>query len=336
MKVTWHVQVAAMSLVLSGAGRAASEKNMPDPALMGLCSGLGDAAKAVTETQVQALRRLIDATRDADPEKPDMLFRLATLYGTQEQYYSCRARELDAKILDAQSKNDTAAAAQLTTQQQDFEKREKQWQLAAIKEFVGITNGPSYASYRKMDQVLFYLSQFLTQMKREDQARVFFKRLIKDYPQSPFIPNAYLSFGEYFFENKDLENALKFYEKVLQYAGSPVYGYAMYKKGWVYYNLNDLKNAQATFINVIDFATAPEKKHGNGDAQLAKEAKKDLVRTYSQLGTPEDAWPFFQKHGQDYAPTMLKQLAELYEAQGKYTERSVIDQKRRELAASPR
>jgi tetratricopeptide (TPR) repeat protein len=322
--------VATQTALTKPQQKADRDKKKPDLTASDVFAGQGEALKAVTDAQIKVLQRLIDATSESDPEKPDLLFRMAELYAEQERYYNFRARDLDEKVFDAQSKNDAAKANQLKTQQQDYEKREKQWLLEAVKKYIEVANGPKYQSYAKMDQVLFYLAYLLTQVKKEDQARVFFKRLIKDYPQSPFLPHAYLSFGEYFFENKDLENALKFYEKVLQYTGSPVYGYAMYKKGWVYYNLTDFKNALATFIDVIDFATTPKTKHAKGDAQLAKEAKKDLVRTYSQIGTPEKAWPFFQKYGKDYAPTMLEQLADLYNAQGKFldsvkTYRELID-----------
>ena len=297
-----------------------SEKKKPELTASDVFSGQGDQLKAVTDSQIKVLQRLIDITNEADPEKPDLLFRMAELYAEQTRYYNFRAREMDEKIFAAKDKNDTPKATSLENQQKDFEKREKQWLLEAVKKYIEVANGPKYQNYQKMDQVLFYLAYLLTQVKKEDQARVFFKRLIKDYPQSPFLPHAYLSFGEYFFENRDLENALKFYEKVLQYSDSPVYGFALYKKGWVYYNLTDFKNALATFIDVINFATNPKKKDKKGDAQLAKEAKKDLVRTYAQIGTPDKAWPFFQKYGKDYAPTMMEQLAELYNAQGKFAD----------------
>ena len=322
--------VATQTALTKPQQRVDREKKKPDLTASDVFSGQGDALKSVTDAQIKVLQRLIDATSEGDPEKPDLLFRMAELYAEQERYYSFRSRDLDEKVFEAQQKNDAPKAAQLKAQQTDYEKREKQWLLEAVKKYIEVANGPKYQSYSKMDQVLFYLAYLLTQVKKEDQARVFFKRLIKDYPQSPFLPHAYLSFGEYFFENKDLENALKFYEKVLQYTGSPVYGFALYKKGWVYYNLTDFKNALATFIDVIDFATAPKAKHGKSDGQLAKEAKKDLVRTYSQIGTPEKAWQFFQKYGKDYAPTMLEQLADLYNAQGKFldsikTYRELID-----------
>ncbi len=310
--------VASQTALTKPVQKAEREKKKPDLTASDVFAGQGEALKSVTDSQIKLLQKLVEATDDNDPEKPDILFRMAELYAEQERYYSFRARELDEKVFEAQQKGDIGKVNLLKSQQKDYENREKQWLLGAVKQYITVASGPKYQSYQKMDQVLFYLAYLLTQVKKEDQARVFFKRLIKDYPQSPFLPHAYLSFGDYFFENKDLENALKFYEKVLQYRDSPVYGYALYKKGWVYYNLTDFKNSLATFVEVVEFATNPKGKHGKGDAQLAKEAKKDLVRTYAQIGTPEKAWPFFQRYGRDYAPTMLEQLAELYNAQGKF------------------
>src|SRR5205085_8446829 len=127
--------------------------------------------------------------------------------------------------------------SQYKGQQADFEKREKQWLVAAVKEYKLIIDNDKFASYKRMDQVLFYLAYLLTQQKREDLARPIFKRLIKDFPQSQYLPDAYLSFGAYFFEQKDMENALKFYDKVLQYPESRVYSYALYFEGWCWFNL---------------------------------------------------------------------------------------------------
>ena len=55
-----------------------------------------------------------------------------------------------------------------------------------------------------------------------------------------------------------------------------------------------------------------------------KEAKKDAVRSYAYIGTCDKAWNFFQRVGQDYAPTMFEQLGELYNAQGDLTSAAAI------------
>ena len=102
-----------------------------------------------------------------------------------------------------------------------------------------------------MDEVLFKLAYLLTSVKKEDQAREFFLRLIKDYPNSKYIPDAYLSFAEFYFDKGEMDNALKFYEKVEQFPKSSVYPYAVYKKGWCYINLGDYKTALETFVGVV-------------------------------------------------------------------------------------
>ena len=81
-----------------------------------------------------------------------------------------------------------------------------------------------------MDVVLFQLAQLLAEDKQEERARPLYKRLIKEYPQSPYLPHAYLAFADHFFESRDLENAVSFYDRVLQYPDSSVYGYALYKQ----------------------------------------------------------------------------------------------------------
>src|SRR5262249_49714398 len=53
---------------------------------------------------------------------------------------------------------------------------------------------------------------------------------------------------------------------------------------------------------------------------LSKEAKKDSVRAYARIGTPDKAWNFFQRIGGQYAMTMMEQLGELYNSQGQFAD----------------
>jgi tetratricopeptide (TPR) repeat protein len=317
---------ATQTALTKPASKAKEEKKRPDLSAQDVFGGVGEQLKAVTDSQIKVLQKLIDNTSDDDPEKPDYLFRMAELYAEQEHYYNFKARDLDQKIFDAKQAGKDPLANQLGTQQKDFEKREKDWLKAAVKEYLQVTGPPDkpndkFKSYKRMDQVLFYLAFLLTQQKREDLARPYFKRLIKDFPNSQYIADAYLSFGEYYFEAKDIEHALQFYDKVLQFPQSRVYGYARYKEGWCYFNLQDYKKALETFVAVVT-ETKADKKDTNKIA-LVKEAKKDIVRAYSQIdtATPDKAWLFFQRVDQPdgkFAPTMLEQLGEHYNGQGKF------------------
>ena len=268
--------------------------------------------QTITDAQISKMKRLITVTPDDDPQKPDFFFRLGELFAEKQRFYFAQAHSLDQKIFDAPAAQKTS----LTQQQQSFQKSEEKWLLEAVKAYI---QAAKYKKYERMDEVLFKLAFLLTSVKKEDQARVFFLRLIKDYPNSKYIPDAYLSFAEFYFDKGEMENALKFYEKVEQFPKSSVYPYAVYKKGWCYVNMGDFKTALETFVGVVRMATEGKVNVGAAQKQaLVKEAKKDIVKAYAHVGGPEKAWEFFQRTGGDYAPKMMEALAELYWEQGKF------------------
>jgi len=279
----------------------------------------------ITDRQISQLNRLIKITPNDDPQKADFYFRLGELYAEKQRFNSLQARSFDEKIFQAEQKKNTALAAKLKKDQQDSEKAAEKWANEAVKDYVEASKS---SKYERMDEVLFRLAYLLQMIKKDDKAREFFHRLIKDYPQSKYVPNAYLSFAEYFFAKGEMENALKFYEKVEQFPKSSVYGFAVYKKGWAEINLGNFKSALGIFVHVIELCQGgkiPKSQSG----PLEKEAKKDLVKAYARTpgASPEKAWEFFQRMGGDYAPKMLEALAELYWEQGMFPESSKIYRK---------
>jgi TolA-binding protein len=275
----------------------------------------------LVDAQIIKMRRLIQVTQDDDPQKPDFDFRLAELYAEKQRYYFSTAHSLDQKIFDAQG----AQKATLENQQKGYLQTEEKWLLEAVKVYVAATKFPKY---ERMDEVLFKLAYLLTSVKKEDQARVFFLRLIKDYPDSKYIPDAYLSFAEYYFDKAEMDAALKFYEKVEQFPKSSVYPYAVYKKGWCYVNMGDYKTALETFVGVVRMTQEGHVNvNKNQKEALQKEAKKDIVKAYAHVGGPDKAWEFFQRTGGDFAPKMMEALAELYWEQGKFPDSTRVYRK---------
>jgi len=275
----------------------------------------------LVNAQIDKMKRLITVTGDDDPQKPDFLFRLGELYAEKQQYFFNKARGLDQKIYEMQP----SQRGTLQAEQKKYEGEQNKWLLEAVKAYIGATN---FRKYERMDEVLFRLAYLLTSVKKEDKAREYFHRLIKDYPNSKYIPDAYLSFAEYYFDKGEMDNALKFYEKVEQFPKSSVYPYAVYKKGWCYVNQGDYKTALETFVGVVRMST--EGKVNISKAQkeaLIKEAKKDIVKAYAHVGGPEKAWEFFQRTGGDYAPKMMEALAELYWEQGQFGDSSRVYKK---------
>ena len=275
----------------------------------------------LVDKQIGKMSGLIKVTTDDDPQKADFWFRIAELYADKQRFYNYQARALDQKIFDAPP----AQKPTLQREQQGYEKQEQEWLLKAVKGYIAATK---FKKYERMDEVLFKLAFLLTSVKKEDQAREFFLRLIKDYPNSKYIPDAYLSFAEFYFNKGEMDSALRFYEKVEQFPRASVYPYAVYKKGWCYVNLGDFKTALETFVGVVRMTQ--EGKTNISKAQklaLEKEAKKDIVKAYAHVGGPDKAWEFFQRTGGDFAPKMMEALAELYWEQGKFAESSRVYRK---------
>jgi tetratricopeptide (TPR) repeat protein len=302
-----EVRVEAHPVVLPQ--KRAAEPAAPALAAEDVFSRVGAAVHAVTDAQKILLERLI--AQSSGEEKADLLVRLGDLYVEEQRYHRFRARSLDQRIFEAEKKGRNAA--ELRNTQAAEEKQEKEATRAAVKRYLEVANG-SYADYKKMDEVLYDLGRLLREVERPDAARTFWKRLVKDYPTSRYVPDGLLAFGDDAFERRDLPNALAFYQKVMSYSDSPLAEYARYKTGWCYFNLGDFKQALEVFVTVIDHTRT------RGDSKLAllREAKKDLVRTYAHIGASDRAWPFFQRTGGESAAAMLEQLADLYNQQGKF------------------
>ncbi len=271
----------------------------------------------LNDRAIEQMGRLVRITAADDPEKPDYHFRLAELYAEKQRYYNFQARGLDQKIYEAKP----AQKAQLQNQQKQYEEEEKKWLLKAVEQYAETRK---YKKYPRMDENLFKLAYLLQTVKKEDLAREVFLQLIKDHPDSKYVPEAYLSFGEYYFQKGDMDAALKFYQKVAQFPKSPVYGYAVYKQGWCHINLGDYKTALKTFVEVIDIARTGKGGDKRQNAALEREAKKDIVKAYARVGTSDQAWPFFKKYGGDMAPKMMEWLGEVYWEQGMFAESSKV------------
>jgi TolA-binding protein len=277
----------------------------------------GRVIQRIMANQIQKMRALVQVTGDDDPQKPDFFFRLGELYVEKRRYFFDQAHALDQKIFELPP----AQRGALQATQQRHLREEQRWMLEAVNAYIAASR---YPKYDRMDTVLFRLATELTNAKKDDQAREFFQRLIKDHPTSRYIPDAYLAFAEHAFDGGEMEAALELYEKVEQFPKSSVYAFAVYKKGWCHVNLGDYKAALETFVGVVRLTQAgrlavdpPLRRQLE---LLAKEAKKDVVKAYAQVGGADKARLFFAKIGGDYAPKMMELLAERYWEDGKTLE----------------
>lgn len=275
------------------------------------------AVGEIREDQIMLLQALIEETPDSEvDEKADLYFRLAEAYAQQQRYWRLRAVEFSIEADKNKKKK-----KEFEKKASDATEKAKKALLSAIKAYKGLATNAKFKNYSNMDKALFFFGYMLQQGRYMKEARTVYQRLIKEYPDSPYIPDAKVAFGDYYFEMagvepekfKDhLENAAAEYKAVLQFPKSNVYTYAMYKMGWVYLNLAKHTEAFEIFFKVADLTKNDKKK-----APLNRAAKKDLVRAYSEMGKAEMAYKTFQRVDKGYAFDMLQILGDLYLEQGK-------------------
>ena len=278
-------------------------------------------AESLLRREISVTQRLIKNTRTNDGRRPDFLLRLAEGYFELVQVATRDVRKQDDPIHEAcQVKKNSGKCNEHRKAQKDAETKLNETREQNIKTLALLVK--DHPDYKRMDEVLFSLGFSLEEMKQFDRARQVYHRLIKGYPQSDYIPNAYLAFAEYYFQQGDMPAAKQFYQKVTEIPPerNKVYGYAIYKQAWCDYNLEDFKGSLQHFVETIEFGQQhPE---ANNVQNLISQSRRELVMPYAQVGDPGRALDFFTRYAKDdeQAFTMFESLGELYFDTGQWPE----------------
>ena len=275
--------------------------------------------------EIVSLQKLIKLGGGSDEETASWYFRLAELFWEESQYYFFEANRRDDRLIELGTRGDPKEIDRLMAEKKALEDEQKKLQAQSVALYKAIIQ--RYPSYPRLDEVLYFLAQNLQKRNRNDpEALKAYRALIQGYPKSRYVPDSWMAFGEYYFErankvdrSQNLQRALESYKHAAEYQESSVYGYALYKQGWVHYNLGNWSEALELFRAVIFFGEMPTSTVAQ-DRKLAlvKEARKDYVRTYSHVGSPERAQEEFHRVGGEAGWwDMLKSLAGLYFDEGK-------------------
>ncbi len=161
-----------------------------------------------------------------------------------------------------------------------------------------------YNDLEKLDSAVFHMSQ-----------------LTKNYPNSPYTPQAWMYTGEYYFDHSRLDSATHAYRSVMNYPESKWFDEALYKLAWTNYRLSNPEKAISSFLALIDTEGA-----GNtGKPLLEKESIDYIAISFSESDPTGDkglkrAERFVVKYGDDMrGPQILFRLAEVYREQGRYS-----------------
>jgi tetratricopeptide (TPR) repeat protein len=186
-----------------------------------------------------------------------------------------------------------------------------------------------------------YVDGFLAfEQGKEDEARERFERILRDYPQSRFIPDAHMAKAEAIFGGKyDYLGALAEYEKVLSYRSQidpTLYGLALFKSAWCYWRIGNNEEAARRFVGVFeatDTGTSGSASKKDGPArtvnatqrrqldELQGEALKYVVEVFTEdeRNTAQDLYAFLTKvGGERFGGKIVRALADQYYGQAHY------------------
>jgi TolA-binding protein len=182
-----------------------------------------------------------------------------------------------------------------------------------------------YPKFRKIDTVIYLFAFSLRDQSRLDEAIVYFKRLLRDYPRSRFRADAWMALAEYrFYEQQDYTGALRAYDQVRKFPSSPLYGLALFKTAWCHWKLGHTELAAARFKDVLDLGRAAKDRsleEQKRAAELQDQALDYLVELFTEDDTKsaQDAYDFLaQIGGKPYSLRVMRRLADTVYDQTRY------------------
>ncbi len=284
--------------------------------------------RALLATEISGLENLYGGTPANSPDRIQVLRRLAEDYVELES--AAFRDKTNAEIKrDELKKSNPSGAGQQQTQVQVAAGIMGKARTNAEKYYAVIDN--EYPNYPQLDEVLYYLAYEYEQANDNANARRVYYELIQKRPNSKYIPNAYLAFGELFFNEAQGDPskwsfARDAYVKVIGYPppNNKVYGYAWYKLAYVFWNNGEFDKALNSFKKVIDYGVTFSQLPNA--AKLAESARKDIIPVYALKGDPAAAYNFFHNLSGDQPGTnaltfkMMDDLGNNYLDTGHYPE----------------
>lgn len=264
-------------------------------------------AKHRRNEAIKRLQAFVAEEPEHAPEMPDALMRLAEL-----TWESSRARYLE----DFETWQKTNERVRTS----DPPKPDASEALALYERI--LTKHPTF---ERTDLVLYMKAYALMEAGRMGEALRQYQRILDEFPQSRFRPDAHMAFAESHFNgDHDFAAALKRYEEVLKSPDSELADLALFKSAWCLWKLGDVQSAARRFREVLDL----DGRLARGSAErkrrlmsLQDEALEYLIQVFTEdeRNSAADLERFLTSiGGERYAGRVLARLSRTYYDQARY------------------
>jgi tetratricopeptide (TPR) repeat protein len=268
--------------------------------------------KSLRKEAIELLTKFVAETPREAREMPEALVRLSELeWENERESFVARFQEWEKKPVDQRG----------PTPELDY--RVPRDLLARV-----LRDYPWFDQY----DLALYVDGFLAyEQGKEDEARERFEKILRDYPQSRFVPDAHMAKAEAIFNGKyDYAGALAEYEKVLSYKDRidpALYGLALFKSAWCHWRLGNNDEAAKRFVGVFE---ATDVQGGGKNASAAQRKQLDELQeealnyvvevfTENESNTAQDLYGFLTKiGGERFSGRIVRRLAQQFYDQSHY------------------
>ncbi len=271
------------------------------------------------DEEIDELKKIIPKVQDG-PQKADLLFQLSELWWEKSKFvYFQEMSNFDAEYEKYMA--DEAKGSKGLTEPKLSNRQSDLYRQQAINLYQQILQ--EYPTYQRKDEVLFNLAYNMYELGKKTEAVAHYWDLIRQYPDSKFVPDAYVQLGEHFFNSNDLDRARKSYEKALGYNIPQIYAFALYKLAWCDYNAGNYDVALDKFRKVVTYQEEGMNTGGKGDkkdkVQLKNEAMNDMILSFVALNQVDDAQKYYLQHAsRKKAHRLMAKLGNTYFDSGKW------------------
>jgi TolA-binding protein len=197
-----------------------------------------------------------------------------------------------------------------------------------------------YPDYRFTHGVYYLLAYCLAEMGQGDESRVAYQTLIQRFPDSPFVAEAWVRLGDWYFdavEADSLSNAAVAFSRIYAYPEHPLYSRAIYKLGWTYYRMDQFEEAVRAFIYLLDHYVAKSKATGE---KAGGDVWPEAIQ-YTAISFADEAWggverakAFFEAAGhKPYEGEVFARLGDVYFEETRFLQ--AVEAYRHVLALDP-
>ncbi len=169
-----------------------------------------------------------------------------------------------------------------------------------------------------VDDALYNKAFVLEETGQIDSALAIYKYVIDQFPDSRYVPEALMRIGEYYFNppKNEIERAIEYYKKVLEFKDSPKFDEALYRLGWSYYRLNNFPEAVSYFTLLADDIERAKKidpRQRYSNPTLREESLEYIGISFLDYGGTQRAVEYLNRiGGRSYGAEILKKIGDVY------------------------